>query len=323
MQHFSNTSPLTLYINKHENNSKRSPLKPKYPKAAGDYVSGEKTENVQENNISRSISLNKPPASRQKVVKTNNFMGSTHFGQGFIRGRKGNEKIDMSPYSQHETNKRHCAGSMNKTANNWNTRIRSRLLKEKAERDQELRSSRSKHEENTHLPSINKNFSQFSNTNISGINDAYISYVANNKQSRSFISYKKKEKKQLNKSELIQESEVKAFNWEGIHFEVIPKRENSLTSINNLQSNYKTDMNLMVYNFNNSTTIPIHNKTLNDFNKSRRRANINRSPLVKCPSNTEEQRMNHKKQNTALEQKNNLLNSGSNKEGPCKFAYDY
>lgn len=285
MQGFVHTSPLSFYASKYENLYKDYATKTKNSKTSAEYVNS--VQNAQTNGINRSISLNKAGAgSRERVSRPGNAMGSTHFGQSFAQGR---EK-DVSPYSQHDACKKLWSGAMNRTANNWNSRIRSRLLKDQAGKANELRSSRAKCKV---LPAIGKNQAKFISY-VSETDDAYISYVAQNKQSKSFVSYKTRERKQLNNSELMEENNVRAFNWEGIHFEVIPKRENSLTSINDLQSSYKTDMNLMSYNFNSSTqqtaskplSIPACNKTSSDFYKGRR-ANVNRSPLAKYQSNTE------------------------------------
>eukprot|EP00826_Nyctotherus_ovalis_P040842 TRINITY_DN4058_c0_g1_i7.p1 TRINITY_DN4058_c0_g1~~TRINITY_DN4058_c0_g1_i7.p1 ORF type:complete len:344 (+),score=40.09 TRINITY_DN4058_c0_g1_i7:147-1178(+) len=295
MQDFAHTSPLAFYASKYKNLYKDHATKTKNFKVSAEYVNS--VQNVQTSSINRSISLNKPPpALRQGVWRPSNPMGGTHFGQSFAQPRKK----DVSPYSQHDACSKLWSGSMNRTANNWNARARNRLLKDKGEKASELRSSRSKCER---LPGIGKNQAKFVSC-VTGVDDAYISYVAQNKQSKSFVNYKTREKKQLSKSELAEENNVRAFNWEGIHFEVIPKRDNSLTSINDLQSSYKTDINLMSYNFNNCASkqppslstshsylaetkaIPAYNKTSNDFYKGRR-TNANRSPLAKYQGNAE------------------------------------
>jgi hypothetical protein len=45
---------------------------------------------------------------------------------------------------------------------------------------------------------------------------------------------------------------IRTFNWEGIHFEVSPKRDGSLEEAKDMHSQYANDLNLMAYNFNNS-----------------------------------------------------------------------
>jgi hypothetical protein len=96
---------------------------------------------------------------------------------------------------------------------------------------------------------------------------------------------------------------IRVFNWEGIHFEVSPKRDGSCESSHNMKKDYNEDMNLMVYNFNSSINrngsespkpsvpskakgnevqkkiVNMYNKTTNNFVKKMKKSNGTQSPI--------------------------------------------
>ena len=50
-----------------------------------------------------------------------------------------------------------------------------------------------------------------------------------------------------------QQAKIRTFNWEGIHFEISPRKPETGSREAELQAQYSKEMNLMKYNFNNST----------------------------------------------------------------------
>ena len=237
--------------------------------------------------ICRSTSLNKqenkiPVSSNtaKQDVNTRTF-GCTYFGQGFIKAQHKDNKPSPSPYTQQKSAYRKTRlNSMHKTATYWTSSNKAQKSKFDHDNDHinkkqlasniDVNSFKSNYAGEGYLPVIDEKTQkqQFHTDNVEpDTNDTYIKYVSCNKRSRAgaLCINRSKETEQgyivpidrridHTKSVVSNEAQklsVRAFNWEGIHFEVSPKRDGSCDS-SNMHMDYANDMNLMAYDFNGS-----------------------------------------------------------------------
>ncbi len=289
----------------------------------------EPTKDAPAGNINRSISLNKqennPPVLPKPKRKDAAAFGCTYFGQGFFKAPAADGR--PSPYSQQKSSayRKTRINSMHKTANYWNVPAKTKHTAAAVNNEYSGHDSgRKKHESNssrlmygsTHLPAIEQKTVHFTDVPETDSNDTYIKYVSQAKRSRALPAYANRSK-EGEQGQIVPlekrvppadeaKSGIRAFNWEGIHFEVSPKRDGSCDSVNGLQPEYVNDMNLMFYNFNGSNPqcprngsesphpepiseaplkkVPaMHNKTSSNFAKSWKRGNAVQSPLGNYP----------------------------------------
>lgn len=83
--------------------------------------------------------------------------------------------------------------------------------------------------------------------------DIYIKSIATSRISRAAAVSINRPKGTLLQSEINTDKErLRIFNWEGIHFEISPKRNDSTKNDKDLQKEYSKELNLMSYNFNDA-----------------------------------------------------------------------
>ena len=271
--------------------------------------------------MGRSISLNKPESKASPVTKVSvkesgkNPFGCTYFGQGFLKTQSNEGRVSPSPYLQQKSAgfRKMRINTMHKTANYWNipskgkSSTTSEYCTDTKKRPIPNPSQTSYAGTDMYLPVIEQKGSvHFTATPEPEINDTYIRFVSQSKKSRAMPAYANRSKegeqgqiipldrKSTNPSMDESKSAVRAFNWEGIHFEVSPKQDGSYDLANNLQPEYASDMNLMSYNFNGSAQTPqrtgtespqtelhsnkkissMYNKTFNSFSKTWKRSTV-------------------------------------------------
>ena len=280
----------------------------KYLKGCNDYTDSTKNlQKITQVNINHSISFNKTKNKNPIPEVKNNYMGNpfgcTYFGQGFFRGRQTDERSSVSPYAQ-KVNQKAWVSSMHKTANCWNFCAGNK--KEKINNQQDLGSQRQK-KRAQYLPNVEQKSVYFNGDVHPGIKDNYIEYVLQNKRNKDLSYYNVNTMKHTHsldkKPGVDAKLSIRAFNWEGIHFEVSPKQDLSLDSGKNMKEDYINDMNLMEYNFNNKKlsdsvspkpeiqkqSLSIYNKTMKNFNISNKRGSNHK---MKNSNNKEESQQN-------------------------------
>ena len=207
-------------------------------------------------------------------------LGCTYFGQGFLRH---GQRDRPSPSSNSHSNliskvgvlpgtKRRLVAAMHKTATGWHANGSATTRTQHASEDGHNGSNGPQDDSTTsqgRLPSIGENVAQgqFSVAKAVDTDDVYIRYISANRRSRA-LAYVHGRSKEGEQGHIVQPERwpapthqlsgtasdkerlgVRAFNWEGIHFEVSPRRDDA-TSVPRMNAHYADDMNLMQYYFN-------------------------------------------------------------------------
>lgn len=260
-------------------------------KSNAEYNEKDKDQQTSSNmNTSRSISLNKqenkPPTvikaqPQNSTFKAKNPFGCTYFGQGFFKASVVESKPNPSPVNPNKSSahKQSRINSMHKTANYWNVPNKSKHMPKGSGVSEYTSENKRKadcipvypnYTIAGYLPAIDQKVIQFSENQEVETSDAYIKYVTHTKKSRQntmmYTRQKEGEQGQIlplerKPNHMVPEDPnagIRAFNWEGIHFEVSPKRDGSSDSAQNMKD-YQNDMNLMCYNFNGLTNQQIRN----------------------------------------------------------------
>ncbi len=193
-----------------------------YAKIRPEYASPAKSSSSNSSAfIRRSISLNKPDG---KIAANRILMGCTYFGAGF----RGTARVSPSPYSGSR-----LAAAMRRTAVYWSS------VQQAA---RALRRNCLDYPGHGAVSAVSAR-SQCSD------------YSSNSKEMHLPAISEKRKRPQETRSQLKgaepTKDQIRAFNWEGIHFEITPRREGS--SCDSMRPGYQDDMNLMHYNFNCST----------------------------------------------------------------------
>jgi len=219
----------------------------------------------------RSTSLNKngPRYPTNSVNEHNSGMRCTYFGHGFYKDKK-------SPYDVPQaTTSKIVIGSFHKTTASWNKT--GNLHPQGGEAKTERRVSNGLGATQTGFAKLKKTGElQFPLIESKAAhrwkdrvelesNDPYIKAIASNKLSRAngarVLSTTKgmergsaEETKERGRESLPEgrKVDVRTFNWEGIHFEVSPKKIDPALLGKDMQPAYAKEMNLMHYDFNNS-----------------------------------------------------------------------
>lgn len=237
--------------------------------------------NANENiTISRTDSLNKkdnkkPGRVLRPTVKLHNKQFEcTYFGQGF-QLQKSAKDLHLENTIQNKIR----LNSMRKTVTYWNSSSGNNKKIEFANSNK-INVIPKENDANPHLSRKSSFISGHNGASIclplieqrgrpkklwteivkSEIEDKYIQFITTSKEMRtqavSLNRPKETEiqtKQNCNPCEDNQRKEdIRTFNWEGIHFEVSPKRDGSLEDEKSLRKEYSKELNLMCYNFNGS-----------------------------------------------------------------------
>ncbi len=264
-------------------------------------------------------------ATAQRPPPAGKVFGCTYFGKGF---RAGKSQEPAPAREVHRTESKSRLKSMHKTASNWNRperSVKNGCEQEGRSNSNESFADSRKHNRDyvrsilnapygrpdrsplpaDCLPVINlqNSYQLFVAAGKAGDDaekeDEYFKYINRQKRSRAAAAAMVRSKdgtgrpdrRRLVAQEAKREHEkppVRAFNWNGIHFEVSKKKDGPIDSARHLRKNYSKEMNLLFYNFNGAQEEthaksfiedPPQNKTsMNFYARSEKQREITNSP---------------------------------------------
>lgn len=288
---YGNTKQAEETANKNNINGQPSSRRLKaIPETSVNHHDNSKQTNKEEPAINRTNSLSRkdPVTVTVNKASANTFkkFESTYYGQGFLKIQKNNKDSVEQDISMNKT--KVC--TMHKTATSWNLNmehkrinknkvdISSNRCKNISSRDEKALSNNNRKGNiqqlnflNDHatssicLPTIEergRNKNMWQDAEEPGIEDRYINYIAANRKPKGGMSLCKQKDIERGYVPILTEQrlnpnknrDIRSFNWEGIHFEVSPKRDGSIEEVKEMQAEYTQQLNLMRYNFNGSFT---------------------------------------------------------------------